>query len=40
MWHAWGRTRYRWQNYIKMYFDVTGLVGMDWIYLAQDMDKW
>jgi hypothetical protein len=20
--------------------NVTGLVGMDWIYLAQDMDKW
>jgi len=40
MWHAWGRTRYRWQSYIKMCCNVTGLVSMDWIYLAQDMDKW
>jgi hypothetical protein len=32
-----GRSRRRWVDNIKMDF---GWGGMDWIYLAQDMDQW
>ena len=34
-----GRTRCRWEDYIKMDLLVVGFGGMDWIELAQDMDR-
>jgi hypothetical protein len=35
-----GRTRFRWEDNIKMNLQEVGCVGMDWIELAQDRDKW
>jgi hypothetical protein len=35
-----GRPRRRWENNIKMDFLGEGYVGMDWIELAQDRDRW
>ena len=35
-----GRPRSRWEDNIKMYLQEVGFEGMDWIVLAQDMDKW
>jgi hypothetical protein len=35
-----GRPRRRWVHNIKMDIRKIGLVGMDWIRLAQDRDKW
>jgi hypothetical protein len=35
-----GRPRRRWVNNIKMDIREVGLVGMDWIDLAQDSDRW
>jgi hypothetical protein len=35
-----GRTRRRWEDNIKMDFREIGWGGMDWIYLAQDKDRW
>ena len=35
-----GRTRHRWEDNIKMNFQIAGCGGMDWIELAQDMDRW
>jgi hypothetical protein len=35
-----GRPRYRWVDNIKMGLTDIGWGGVDWIYLAQDMDKW
>jgi hypothetical protein len=35
-----GRPRRRWEDNIKMYFRQIGWGGMDWIYLARDMDHW
>jgi hypothetical protein len=35
-----GRPRHRWEDNIKMYLREIGRVGMDWIYLAQDRDRW
>jgi hypothetical protein len=32
-----GRTRYRWEDDIKMDLRERGWGGMDWIYLAQDI---
>jgi hypothetical protein len=34
------RSRRRWVNNIKMDFRDIGWGGMDWIYLAQDRDRW
>jgi len=34
-----GRPRSRWEDYIKMDFQEVGF-GVDWIELAQDMDRW
>jgi hypothetical protein len=34
-----GRPRYRWEDNIKMDLRVVGWVGMDWIDLAQDIDR-
>jgi len=35
-----GRTRRRGKNNIKMDIQGVGCGGMDWIELAQDMDRW
>jgi hypothetical protein len=34
------RLRRRWENTIKMDLQEVGCVGMDWIELAQDRDRW
>jgi hypothetical protein len=35
-----GRPRHRWVDNIKMDLLETGWCGVDWIGLAQNMDKW
>ena len=35
-----GRPRGRWEDNIKMDLQEVGCGGMDWIELAQDMDRW
>jgi hypothetical protein len=35
-----GRPRRRWEDGIRMYLREIGLGGVDWILLAQDMDRW
>jgi hypothetical protein len=35
-----GRPRHRWEDNIKMDVREIGWGGMDWIYLAQDRDRW
>jgi len=35
-----GRPRRRWEDDIKMDLQEVGCVGMDWIELAQDKDRW
>jgi hypothetical protein len=35
-----GRRRIRWEDNIKMNLQEVGCVGMDWIELAQDRDRW
>jgi hypothetical protein len=35
-----GRPRHRWEDNIKIDLQGVGFGGMDWIYLAQDRDKW
>jgi len=35
-----GRPRHRWEDNIKMDLKEMGCGGMDWIELAQDMDRW
>ena len=35
-----GRPRRRWEDNIKMDLQEVGRGGMDWIELAQDMDRW
>ena len=35
-----GRSRRRWENNIEMGLQEFGCGGMDWIELAQDMDRW
>jgi hypothetical protein len=35
-----GRPRRRWVDNIKMDLREMGLDGVDWIYMAQDRDKW
>ena len=35
-----GRPSYRWEDNIKMDLQEVGCGGMDWIELAQDMDRW
>ena len=35
-----GRQRCRWEDNIKMDLQEVGCVGMDWIELAQDRDRW
>ena len=35
-----GRLRHSWEDNIKMDLQVGGCVGMDWIELAQDRDRW
>ena len=34
------RPRRRWDDNIKMHLQEVGWEGMDWIDLAQDMDRW
>ena len=34
------RPRHRWEDNIKMNLQEVGCVGMDWIELAQDRDRW
>jgi len=35
-----GRPRCRWEDNTKMDLQEVGCVGMDWIKLAQDRDRW
>jgi len=35
-----GRPRHRWEDNIKMDLQEAGCVGVDWIELAQDRDRW
>jgi hypothetical protein len=35
-----GRPRYRWEDNIKMDLHEVRCVGMDWIDVAQDKDRW
>jgi hypothetical protein len=35
-----GRPRHRWEDNIKMDLREVGWMGMDWINLAQDRDRW
>jgi hypothetical protein len=35
-----GRSRRRWKDSIKMDLQEMGYEDMDWIYLAQDRDRW
>jgi hypothetical protein len=35
-----GRPRRRWEDNIKIDLQEVGCGGMDWIYLAQDRDRW
>jgi hypothetical protein len=35
-----GRPRHRWDNNIKMDLQEVGCGGMDWIELAQDINRW
>jgi hypothetical protein len=35
-----GRPRRRWEDGIRMDLMETGLVGVDWIRLSQDRDRW
>jgi hypothetical protein len=35
-----GRSRYRWEDNIKMDLQEVGCGGMNWIDLAQDRDRW
>ena len=35
-----GRPRRRWEDNIKMCLQEVGCMGMDWIELAQDTDRW
>ena len=35
-----GRPRRRWEDNIKLDLQEVGCGGMDWIELAQDMDRW
>jgi hypothetical protein len=35
-----GRPRHRWEDNIKADHQEVGCVGMDWIGLAQDRDRW
>jgi len=35
-----GRSRHRWEDKITMDLQEVGCGGMDWIELAQDMDRW
>ena len=35
-----GKPRRRWEDNIKMDLQEVGLVGMHWIYLAQDRGRW
>jgi hypothetical protein len=34
------RPRRKWEDYIKMDLQEVGCVGMDWIEMAQDRDRW
>ena len=35
-----GRPRHRWEDNIKMDLQEVGCVGVDWIAVAQDRDRW
>jgi hypothetical protein len=35
-----GRPRHRWEDNIKMDLQEVGCVGMDWIEVAQDRERW
>jgi len=35
-----GKPRHRWKDNIKMHLQEVGCGGMDWIYLAQERDRW
>jgi hypothetical protein len=35
-----GRPRHRWKDNIKMYLRAIDWKGVNWIYVAQDRDRW
>jgi hypothetical protein len=35
-----GRSRHRWDDNIKMYIQEVGCVGMDWMDMCQERDRW
>jgi hypothetical protein len=35
-----GRPRRRWEDNVRMDLQKVGCGGMDWIWLAQDRDRW
>jgi len=35
-----GRSRHKWEDYIKMDLQEVGSGGMDWIELVRDMNRW
>ena len=35
-----GRHRLRWEDNIKIDLQVVGCMGKDWIFLAEDRDRW
>jgi hypothetical protein len=35
-----GRPRHRWEDNIKLDFQGVGWVGIDWIDLTEDRDRW
>jgi len=35
-----GRPRRKWEDNIKLHLQEVRCGGMDWIYLAQDRDRW
>jgi 3-oxoacyl-ACP reductase-like protein len=35
-----GRPRHRWEDNVKMDLQELGCVGLDWIELARDRDRW
>jgi len=35
-----GRHRHKWEDNIKIDFQEVGCVGLDWIELAHDRDRW
>ena len=37
---SFGRSRFRWENTMKIDLQEVGCGGIDWVDLAQNMDRW